>query len=53
MDQVVSPNNLLEAKDFLERNKINIDIKMLKNCEHHITVEASSLALQYIKKNLE
>ena len=52
MDQVVSPNNLLEAKDFLERNKIEVETNMLKNCEHHISSEASSLALKYIKKNL-
>tara|TARA_Y100000590_G_scaffold466931_1_gene643928 strand:+ start:1008 stop:1664 length:657 start_codon:yes stop_codon:yes gene_type:complete len=52
MDQVVSPNSLLEAKDFFERNKIDAETRMLKNCEHHINVEATSLALQYIKKNL-
>ncbi len=52
MDQVVLPNNLLEAKDFLERNKVEIEIKILQNCEHHISVEASSFALKYIKKNL-
>ena len=52
MDQVVSPNNLLEAKDFLERNKIEVETNMLQNCEHHISAEASSFALKYIKKNL-
>ena len=52
MDQVVSPNNLLEAKDFLERNKIEVETNMLQNCEHHISTEASSFALKYIKKNL-
>ena len=52
MDQVVSPSNLLEAKDFLERNKIEVETNMLQNCEHHISSEASSLALKYIKKNL-
>ena len=52
MDQVVSPSNLLEAKDFLERNKIEVETKMLQNCEHHISTEASSFALKYIKKNL-
>jgi len=25
---------------------------MIKNCDHHIPIEASSLALNYIKKNL-
>ena len=52
MDQVVSPSNLLEAKDFLERNKIEVETYMLQNCEHHISTEASSFALKYIKKNL-
>ena len=52
MDQVVSPSNLLEAKDFLERNKIEVETNMIQNCEHHISAEASSFALKYIKKNL-
>ena len=51
-DVVVSPSSLLEAKDFLIRNKINIETKMIKNCGHHISIEASSIALNYIKKNL-
>ena len=51
-DIVVSPSHLLEAKDFLIRNKINIETKMIKNCGHHIPIEASSIALNYIKKNL-
>ena len=49
-DEVVPPSNLLEAKDFLERNKIKVEVNMLKNCSHHIPVEALSLALRYIKK---
>ena len=51
-DVVVPPNSLLEAKDFLIRNKINVETKMIVNCGHHIPIEASSLALNYIKKNL-
>ena len=50
-DEVVSPTFLLEAKDFLIRNDIQIETKMIKNCEHHIPVEASSTALHYIKNN--
>jgi len=50
-DEVVSPTFLLEAKDFLIRNNIEIETKMLKDCEHHIPVEASSVALNYIKNN--
>jgi len=51
-DAVVSPSSLLEAKDFLLRHKVNIETKMIKNCGHHIAIEASSIALNYIKKNL-
>ena len=49
-DEVVPPSNLLEAKDFLERNKIKVKVNMIKNCSHHIPIEAMSLALNYIKK---
>ena len=52
-DEVVSPTFLLEAKDFLIRNNIKIETKMIKNCEHHIPVEASSAALHYIKNNFQ
>ena len=51
-DVVVPPSHLLEAKDFLMRYKINVETKMIKNCGHHIPIEASSIALNYIKKNL-
>ena len=50
-DMVVSPNYLLEAQDFLLRNQVDVKINMIKNCQHHIPVEASSIALNYIKKN--
>ena len=52
-DQIVSPTNLLNSKDFLLRHKINIQTKMIKNCDHHIPIEASSLALKFIKDNLK
>ena len=52
-DTVVSPTFLLEAKDFLIRNGIEIETKMIKNCDHHIPVEASSIALNYIKNNFQ
>ena len=51
-DAIVSPNFLLEAKDCLIRNNIEVETKMIKNCEHHIPIEASSAALNYIKNNL-
>ena len=50
-DAVVSPTFLLEAKDFLIRNNVEIETIMINNCEHHIPVEASSAALKYIKSN--
>ena len=52
-DEIVSPYSLLEAKDFFKRNKFNIETNLIKNCGHHIPIEASSLALNFIKKNLE
>ena len=52
-DIVVSPTFLLEAKDFLIRNDVEVDTKIIKNCEHHIPVEASSAALNYIKNNFQ
>jgi len=52
-DTVVSPTFLLEAKDFLIRNNVEVETKMIKNCEHHIPVEASSKALEYIKNNFK
>ena len=52
-DEIVSSNSLLEAKDFFERNKFNIQTNLIKNCGHNIPIEASTLALNFIKKNLE
>ena len=51
-DGIVPPKRLLEAKDFLMRHKVDIETKMIKNCDHNIPIEASSIALNYIKKNL-
>tara|TARA_B100000029_G_scaffold442030_1_gene460196 strand:- start:160 stop:816 length:657 start_codon:yes stop_codon:yes gene_type:complete len=53
MDEVVPSNHLLEAKDFFIRNKIDIETKLISNCDHHISVEASSAGLNFIKKNLK
>ena len=53
LDEVVPSVNLLEVKDFLIRNNTEVEINMIKNCGHHISVEASSLALEYIKKNFK
>ena len=51
-DQVVSPNFMLETKDFYIRNNIEIETYLLENCDHHIPVEASSIALKYILKKI-
>ena len=51
-DQVVSSTYLLEAKDFLIRNGINVQTQLIKNCDHHIPMEASSTALNYILKKI-
>jgi len=52
LDQVVPPSSLLDAKDFLIRHNINVETLMIKNCDHHIPIEASSAALNFIKRNL-
>ena len=53
LDQVVSPNFLLEAKDFFIRNNIAIETHLIKNCDHHIPIESSSIALNYILKKIK
>ena len=53
LDEVVPSSNLLEVKDFLIRNNTEVETNMIKNCGHHISVEASSIALEYIKKNFK
>ena len=50
LDAVVPVSNLLDAKDFLLRNKIEVETHMIGDCDHHIPVKASSIALNYIKK---
>ena len=51
-DQVVPSTNLLEAKDFLIRSNIEVQTFLIKNCDHHIPIEASSTALNYILKKI-
>ena len=52
IDQVVSIDGLLEAKNFFQKNDYEIETKIFKNCEHRIPTEGSSLGLQFIKKHL-
>ena len=52
IDQVVSIDGLLEAKNFFSKNNYEIETQIFKNCEHRIPTEGSSLGLQFIKKHL-
>ena len=52
IDQVVPSTYLLEAKDFLIRNNIEVETILVKNCDHHIPIESSSTALNYILKKI-
>ena len=52
IDQIVTIDGLLEAKDFFSKNNYKIETKIFKNCEHRIPTEGSSLGLQFIKKHL-
>ena len=49
-DSVVPSSFMLEAKDFFIRNNVEIETYLIKNCNHHIPIEASSIALNYILK---
>ena len=51
-DQVVSPNFMLEAKDFLIRNNVMVYTLLIKNCDHNIPIEASSTALNFFLKKI-
>ena len=52
VDQIVPSTHLLEAEDFLIRNNIPVETLLIKNCDHHIPIEASSTALNYILKKI-
>jgi|TARA_B100001093_G_scaffold407793_1_gene396506 phospholipase/carboxylesterase len=51
-DQIVPSTHMLETKDFLIRNSIEVDTLLVKNCDHHIPIEASSTALNFILKKI-
>ena len=51
-DTIVSPSHLLEAKEFFTQQGLKIRTKLFKNCEHQISVEGSSLGLEFLRKNL-
>ena len=51
LDQVVTIDAFLEAKEFFNKNNYIIETKIFKDCEHRIPTEGSSLGLQFIKKH--
>jgi phospholipase/carboxylesterase len=51
IDQIVTIDSLLEAKDFFGKHNYEIETEIFKNCEHRIPTEGSSLGLQFIKKH--
>ena len=51
-DTIVTPSHLLESKEFLIQQGLKIKIKLFKNCEHKISIEGSSLGLEFLRKNL-
>ena len=51
-DQVVHPSFMLEAKDFFIRNNVKIETHLIKDCDHNIPIQASSIALNYILKKI-
>ena len=52
-DQVVHPSFMLEAKDFFIRNNVKIETHLIKDCDHNIPIQASSIALNYILKKIK
>lgn len=52
-DSIVPPIHLLESKDFFRKLNYKIKTELIKNCEHNIPIEASSLALEFIKRNIK
>ena len=51
-DTIVPSTHLLEAKEYLANHGIKTKTKLLKNCEHRISVEGTSLGLGFLRKNL-
>ena len=51
LDQVVTIESFLEAKEFFGKHNYEIETKIFKHCEHRIPTEGSSLGLQFIKKH--
>jgi len=50
IDQIVTIDSFLEAKEFFGKHNYKVETKVFNNCEHRISTEGSSLGLQFIKK---
>ena len=51
-DTIVPPSSFIRSKEFLVQQGVKIKTKLFKNCEHKISVEGSSLGLEFLRKNL-
>ena len=52
-DEIVPSTYLLEGKDFLLRENVDVETYLIKDCGHNIPIEASSIALKYILKKIK
>jgi phospholipase/carboxylesterase len=50
-DNIVTLEEMMEAKNFLLKNKINLKTKIFKRCGHSIPIQGLSLGLEFIKIN--
>ena len=51
-DNIVTPNHLIEAREYLKKHGLKVKTKLFKNCDHRIPVEGTSLGLSFLRKNL-
>ena len=51
-DTIVPATHLLEAKEYLINLGIKVKTKIVRNCEHRIPTEGTSLGLNFLRKNL-
>jgi phospholipase/carboxylesterase len=50
-DNIVPLEEMMEAKNFLLKNKINLKTKIFKGCGHSIPTQGLSLGLEFININ--
>ena len=44
--------NIIKGIENVKGENINIETHLIENCGHHIPIQASSIALNYILKNI-